>query len=115
MVVESFSIPVMYDLGKTLLSVGGVVIAAYKVVQWIKDIREKDLHEIKTGMVDMHTGVLGLQTEMAKQTDALVNELKEQRQDFRTFYGPLLQTVSTPAVPRARAKRSPRPKSRKKK
>ena len=118
MLIEALSIPLMYDLVKTLLGFSGMAIGIYKAVQWVKDNRGKDLYEIKTGITEMHAGVAGLQTEMSKQTDALVNELKEQRQDFRTFYSPWVQAVSTAppmplAVPLARAKRSPRPKARK--
>jgi hypothetical protein len=106
MIVEtlSLSMPLLYDLAKTVMGAGSVGIGAYKVIQWIKDIREKDLADMKTGINAMQVG-------LEKQTVALINEFKEQRQDFRTFYGPLLQSVTTHAV--ARAKRSPRPKARK--
>lgn len=106
--VAVIALPLAYDLIKTVLAFGGASVSVYKVIQWIKDIREKDLHEIKTGMT-------GVQTEMSKQTEALVAELKEQRADFRTFYAPLLQAVATPVVARPRAKRSPRSRARKKK
>ena len=107
MIVEAVvSLPLLYDISKTLIGAGSLAVGAYKVVQWIKDIREKDLADMKSGITAMQVG-------LEKQTEALISELKEQRQDFRTFYGPLLQAVALPVSARARAKRSPRPKARK--
>jgi len=96
MLIEALSMPLLYDFGKFVLGIAGAVIAVYKVVQRVRD----DVNEMKTGIATLHGS-------LENQTQVLANELREQRQDFRTFYAPLL-TMTNPTAPRARAKRTPK-------
>lgn len=81
-----------------------------KAFKWVKEIREKDLAELKTsvdglkgGINETNTAVQnmqhGLSGKIESQTVSIVDQLKELRSDFRTFY-----TIPTPQMIPARAK-----------
>lgn len=65
---------------------------------WVKQIRTNDLVHIQAGVDSINTGLDSLNQELVKQTaalhdssvsnNAIASELKELRQDFRTFYTP---------------------------
>lgn len=87
----------IYAEVKYWLSVGALIWTITKIMNWVRKIKETDL-------VNIQTGVTNLNHELVKQTSAIVNELKEMRADFRTFYVPGL--TMQPA--RMRASRSRR-------
>lgn len=85
---------VIYTEVKYWLSIGAVVWTILKIMNWVKKIKETDL-------VNIQTGVHNLNTELVKQTTAIVNELKESRADFRTFFVTGLALQPQPARMRA--------------
>lgn len=79
----------------------GAFWAIFKAFSWVKDIRRRDLTDIKGAVTVLQTGLkeqtdafkegLDKQTDVLKeglslQTSTFVSELKEMRQDIRTFY-----------------------------
>jgi hypothetical protein len=89
-----------------------VVLTVYNGFLWIKGIRDEDLKETNTGLkalaVETQAQTLGLDRLKAvveSQTSAIVSELKELRNDFRTLHI-YPQTQMVPV--RARAPRAPR-------
>ena len=66
---------------------GGIWLV-FKGLQWVKDIKVKDLAEIKTSVNDVKTGLSEIHTEMKEQTNSIVGELKELRADFRAYNPP---------------------------
>lgn len=82
----------------------------YKAFAWVKAIREKDLAELKVSMDGVKTGLEATNTAISRmeqtstenfksQTTSIVDQLKELRSDFRTFY-----TIPQPQMLPARAK-----------
>jgi hypothetical protein len=99
--------------------IGGVVSAltllfgVFKVINWVKN-KFINIDANVTALKDsMETGLNKLSDDIKSQTHTIATELKEQRQDFRTFYAPILMMQqmqqSMNAAP-VRAKRSPRKK-----
>jgi outer membrane biosynthesis protein TonB len=94
-----------------------VVLTGYNGFLWIKGIRDEDLKETNTGLralaVENQAQTLGLdrlKTVVESQTAAVVSELKELRNDFRTLHI-YPQTQMVPVRARApRAPRKPKPK-----
>lgn len=68
-----------------LITAGGFLWKAFQGISWLKDLK-KDLDGLKSG----------LESQLAQQTNAIVGELKEIRQDFRLALAP---------PPRLRAKK----------
>lgn len=89
----------VYTEIKYWLTAGSVVWTIMKIMNWVKKIKETDL-------VNIQSGVSTLNHELVKQTSAIVNELKEMRADFRTFYVPGL-TMQPARMRAARTKKEP--------
>lgn len=104
---------------KFWVTVGGIMWGVYKAYDWVKQIRTKDVPDIKEEVkkLSLHLGELG--TKVDNQTNQVVQELKEMRSDFRTFYcapqpNPLygmqmMQPVHAKPIPQPRKKRNPKP------
>jgi hypothetical protein len=69
----------LYDESKFWLALGGFFWSLFKGISWIKAIRTNDLHHIQLGVNEINAS-------LTKQTDSLLRELGELRNDFRTFY-----------------------------
>lgn len=69
----------VYNESKFWLAFGGALWSAFKAITWVKSIKTNDLHHIQGSLDSLHG-------ELGQQTDAIVNELRELRQDIRTFY-----------------------------
>jgi hypothetical protein len=85
--------------------------ALYKSFSWVKAIREKDLADVKISVASVETGVKETNAAVARleatlsehiksQTVAFVDQIKELRSDFRTFY-----TMPSPQMIPARARK----------
>ncbi len=86
-----------------------VPITAYKAYAWIKDIREKDLLEVKTSLITVtqkieETSAAQLK-ETAFQTQSIVRELSELR-------GLLYGAFHTQPIAMAPARKKPAPRKR---
>lgn len=103
--IETLTIGTIMSIIKWTPLIGGAIWGLFKGYQWVKDVREKDLKQLKQNMADLHTGIEGVRAAIDTQTQSLVAELREQRQDFRTFYAPLLTIAAGPTP--ARAKKTP--------
>jgi hypothetical protein len=96
-VVSPLLLSGLYEAIKFWLPVSAFFFGIYKGWDWVKN----SINEIKTDVKDVKTGI-------TTQTVALTDEIKEQRQDFRAFFLPLLtlaQGQSTQVQP-VRAKRT---------
>lgn len=89
-----------YKFWATLAGLGWT---AFKGFQWVKEIRTKDLHEVKAALGDVSA-------KMDTQTDRLVKEFQESREEFRTFTRLFIVPQPLP-IARARAPRKPRLKA----
>ena len=88
-----------------------LLFGVFKVINWIKgkfvSINE-NVVELKTMMTENMTG---LREDIKNQTTTLASELREQRQDFRTFYAPYIVQSMQASMPQqqpllAKAKRT---------
>lgn len=80
---------------------GGMMYKFFTGVNWVKEIKTNDLHHVQLGLDTMNAGLISLKEELTKQTSAIhesamssatiASELKEMRNDFRTFYSPSVQ------------------------
>jgi hypothetical protein len=77
---------VIYNYGKFVLGFGSVAVAVWKVVQWVKEIRTKDFADLRVAVTKTQGSIEALGHKVDAQTNAVVNELRELRSDFRTFY-----------------------------
>ena len=73
-------------------SVGGVFFVLYKAVDWIKSIKTNDLANVQVGVVDIKDSLDKVHDEVKGQTTAVCTELKEMRQEFRTYFAPMIAT-----------------------
>lgn len=100
----------VYSEIKYWLSIGAVVWTIMKIMHWVKKIKETDLVNIQSSVSavsnEINSGLTTLNAELVKQTSAIVNELKEMRADFRTFYVPGL-TMQPARMRAARKKKEP--------
>lgn len=121
MIVEGIAVSTLvleiYGLLKIWIPILGGAWGIFKVINWVKDIRNKDLIELKCSVdelkVEFGTKVDSLKEEVKVQTTEIVGQLKEMRSDFRTFYSPpqyphAAQMMPMPALQTSRAKRAPR-------
>lgn len=76
----------IYNESKFWVAFGGALWSVFKGVQWVKSIKTNDLHHIQLGLDENSALVKGVRDELKDQTNAVVNELREMRQDIRTFY-----------------------------
>jgi len=76
---------------------------AFKGMAWIKEIRDKDFVELKTGIVDFNGKMDKLHTSIDAQTTSFINEMRELRSDFRAFYVPTMQRARPARARRAAA------------
>lgn len=118
----------LYTESKFWAALVGGLWVAFKGINWVKDIREKDLKGLKSDI--SHVGI-----ELNRQTDTIASgftslqtattrELQELRSDFRTFYtapDPLMIPVhargpkkkaSVTARSKAKAKTPAKPKGK---
>lgn len=82
----------LYAESKFWLTLGGLLWAVFKGLNWVKELKTNDLAHLKTSVDGLKTE-LNFQTEalnkgFEKQTQSLVGELKELRQDFRSYLVP---------------------------
>lgn len=80
----------VYPEAKFWASIIGGLWMVFKAVNWFKSIKDNDLVHIQEGVNTIHT-------KLDIQTDAVVKELSEMRNDFRIYFAP-------PVSARARAK-----------
>jgi|SRR6185437_3908159 len=96
----------------------GFIIGVFKVITWIKNkftSIDNNVVELKNSM-DVH--ITGLREDIKSQTSTIATALSEQRQDFRTFYAPVMmmqqmQQMQQPAAlmpVRAKRKKAARKK-----
>lgn len=69
----------IYEEGKFWAGAVGALWSVFNLVQWVKSIKENDLHHLQLGVDDVKSG-------LREQTAAIVGELTELRQDIRTLY-----------------------------
>jgi hypothetical protein len=120
MLIEAITISGVVNAAKiisAILSILGLFYGVFKVINWVKT----KLSSIDSNVVSLKTSIDsligGLRDDVKDQTQSLTNELREQRQDFRTFYSPILlmmqqQQQLQPAP--VRAKRPPQKRVKKK-
>ncbi len=90
---ELISLSLLLTVFKIVGGVGtctGFIFGVFKVISWIKAkfiSIDQNVVDMKNSM-DSH--ITGLREEIKNQTTTLAGELREQRQDFRTFYAPTL-------------------------
>ena len=77
---------VIYSYGKFVIGFGGLAVAVWKMVQWVKEIRTKDFADLRTAVTETQGSIDALGHKVDAQTNAVVRELQELRSDFRTFY-----------------------------
>lgn len=120
----------IYEQSKFWIALLGGAYGAYKALSraftWIKEIREKDLAQLtvnvdtmKTGIIDTNTSIRNMEGILAKkfedQTTSIVDQLKELRSDFRTFYTiPQPQMIPARAKPVTKRKEKAKPRAKKK-
>lgn len=87
-------------------------VAIYKGFAWLKNSRAEDLKQIQAGLENVSTNVVALGGSLDRQTHTIVEELKEQRHDFRTFFGvyvaPTVRAIkeTVPPPPSTRRKKT---------
>lgn len=88
-----------------------VTFGVFKVITWVKSKFINIDANVTALKSTMETGFKNLSDDIKSQTTTIATELREQRQDFRTFYAPILlqQAVQQAPIP-VKAKRSPRKK-----
>ena len=90
----------------------GTLFGVFKVINWVKTKFTNIDQNVTTLKSTMESGFSNLSNDIKDQTKTIAQELREQRQDFRTFYGPVMmqqaiqQSIQALPAP-ARAKRSP--------
>lgn len=94
--VISNTLQVVYEEAKYWTFFAGIIWGIYKGLDWLKRLKTNDLHHIQLGVNDM-------KSELQTQTTAIVNELKELRSDFKTYYAPQYVIAASPARARAKA------------
>lgn len=97
----------VYNESKFWVAFAGAIITGYRAVAWVKAIKTNDLHHIQLGLDENSALVRGVRDELKEQTTSLVSELREMRQDIRTFY----PRPRTPRTPLKAAPRKPRKKT----
>jgi hypothetical protein len=109
----------LYTISKIIGSITtlfGIGYGVFKVISWVKSKFVNIDANVTALKNTMETGFNKLSEDIKSQTTIIASELKEQRQDFRTFYAPILmmqQMQQNPQVTApARAKRSPRNKKK---
>ena len=105
--MDAISLTTLIFIGKVLGLAGSFVaglFGVFKVLAWIKN----KFINIESNIVDMRSdlkqGLDGIKEGIIHQTQSLTSELKEQRQDFRTFYATpmlLMQQTANNRVPYA--------------
>jgi hypothetical protein len=103
MYLDANSVPFskVYDEVKSWVEIVVAAWTIFKAYEWVKDIRETDLKNLKDNMAEFNTS-------LKEQTRAIVDELKELRSDVRTQY---IVRMDHPAT--ARGKDGPKKKIRK--
>ena len=93
-------------------SVLAFIFGVFKVINWVKNKFINIDANVTSLKSTMENGFKNLSDDINKQTSTIAGELKEQRQDFRTFYAPILMMQQMqqqpPLVAPVRAKRAPR-------
>lgn len=107
MIVVTF--PMMMQIMEWGVTLLGVAYSGFKAYAWVKDMREKDLAQIKTGVDELKGTMLDVKAEITSQTKAIVTELQEQREYMKILYGPVINRLMQAPAP-VRAKRTPRKK-----
>lgn len=93
----------------TITTACGFLFGVFKLIMWIKNKFVNIDANVTALKSTMETGFTNLSNDIKAQTTTIASELREQRQDFRTFYAPTLlamqQAVQQPIAAPARARR----------
>lgn len=76
----------IYAEGKFWLGFATALWYVFRAWNWVKAIKTNDLHHIQGSLDELHKKVGDQTKEISGQTTAIVGELSELRNDFRTFY-----------------------------
>lgn len=100
---------VLIEIVKIWLPVGVALFSCFKVIQWIKFklinidsnviILHAAINKVKDSVDNNNTSIV---SELKGQTVAIVEESKEMRADFRTFYAPMLMNQHANIAVRSR-------------
>lgn len=106
MVSNSYSdlFKMIYEQGKFWFTVSTVIWGAKKGFDWVKDIREKDIPEVKTSINNVHLELQQQTSQIVTSLDKLGSEFKEMRQDFRTYVAPPMRMYAAKAAKTKKAK-----------
>lgn len=85
-----FTFPELYDEIKYWGPFVGAMVGLYKLLDWIKT-QSKAADDIKASMTTMNFN-------MNRQTDVIVEQLKEMRSDLRTFASLAVTAATAPTV-----------------
>ncbi len=83
----------------------GLIFGVFKVITWVKNKFTSIDSNVVALKQSMDASIGGLREDIKHQTTTLAAALSEQRQDFRTFYAPLLMLQQQPAPLRARPRK----------
>lgn len=115
MIVEPVSISMLISIGEVIGGIAtsiGFLFGVFKVINWVKTKFTNIDANVLTLNETINTNFTALRDDIKDQTKVLNSSLSEQRQDFRTFFTPLLMGLQTQssvlnAAP-ARARRNTR-------
>jgi hypothetical protein len=85
--------PVIYEIAKIWLPVGGLAFGLFQAWQWVKQ-----------KLINIDANTISVKTSIDHQTNAITDQFKELRSDFRTFFA-----LNAAAQAPARAKRTRKP------
>ncbi len=98
------SLSFVYEQAKFWLPAITAAYAIFRAWNWVKAIRETDLTTITSSVKNTNAAVEKLEASMSAhlqaQTVSIVDQLKELRSDFRTFY-----TIPQPQMVPARSRK----------
>lgn len=114
MIVESLTVAGLIDILKVITTIAGslaLLFGVFKMINWVKNKFININNNVIALEQSLTTNMQGLREDIKDQTHTLATELREQRQDFRTFYGPYIMHMNMqqqlqPATARAK-KRTP--------
>jgi hypothetical protein len=109
--MQPFDPAAIYNEAKWWVAAIGFFVSIYKGFAWLKKSREEDFKQLQTGLDNVNNNVIALGGGLDRQTHTIVGELKEQRADFRTFFG----VYFTPSVVAKAIKETVPPPPRRKK
>jgi len=121
-IIETLTISSLLDSLGLGVKIAGIVaflfsgtLGVFRVINWVKGKFISINNNVIALNNTMAESLTGLREDIKHQTTTLSNELREQRADFRTFYGPFIAQQKQMVVPQyavpsgslARAKKTP--------